>query len=45
MNWAFTSEGIYDLTFDASHPAADGTFSISDPFTLRSGVNSTGAVP
>lgn len=45
MNWAFTSEGIYDLTFDARTLLADGTFSISDPFTLRFGVNSTGAVP
>jgi surface-anchored protein len=39
MNWGFTGEGIYDLTFEVSTYLADGTFAQSDPFTVRFGIN------
>ncbi|MFD2255767.1 choice-of-anchor M domain-containing protein [Luteolibacter algae] len=42
MNWGFSSEGIYDLTFEARAVLPDGKETVSDPFTLRFGVN---AVP
>jgi surface-anchored protein len=45
MNWAFTSEGIYDVTFQARTFLADGTESTSDAFTVRFGVNATEVVP
>lgn len=44
MNWGFTGEGIYDLTFELSTYLADGTLSVSDPVTVRFGINAT-AVP
>lgn len=41
MNWGFTSEGIYDLTLQARTYLADGTYSASDPVTVRFGINAT----
>lgn len=39
MNWGFSSEGIYDLTFNVSTQLANGNQLTSDPFTLRFGIN------
>ncbi|TLD72173.1 PEP-CTERM sorting domain-containing protein [Phragmitibacter flavus] len=44
MNWGFTSQGIYDLTFVA-RTMLDGEMVTSDPFTLRFGINATSIVP
>ncbi len=45
MNWGFTSEGVYDLTFIVRTYLADGTLTESDPFTTRFGINATSVAP
>ncbi|RBP48028.1 putative secreted protein with PEP-CTERM sorting signal/surface-anchored protein [Roseimicrobium gellanilyticum] len=44
MNWGFTSEGVYDLTFQLRTYLANGALAESDPVTVRFGINAI-AVP